>query len=172
MGDAFPDFTYGLTNNFSHKSFDLSVLIQGVQGNDIFFISRRSSGDLQGGRNQFKEIVDRWRSPENPGNGKIPRAARTTTGQNLASSTYFLEDGSYLRVRNITLAYSLPQKSTTNFLRNARVYISIQNALTFTNYIGYNPEVNVNGADPLQPGRDYGGYPVSRVYTVGFNVGF
>lgn len=172
IGNTFPDFTYGLTNYFSFKNFDLNVLIQGVQGNDVFFVSRRSSGDLQGGRNQFKELVNRWHSPEQPGNGKLPRAARTTTGQNTASSTYFIENGSYFRVRNITFAYNLPQKSSNQFLRSTRLYLGIQNAFTFTDYIGYNPEASISGADPLQPGRDYGGYPVSRVFTLGLNVGF
>ncbi len=172
IGDAFPDFTYGLTNTFSYKNFDLNILIQGVQGNEVFFISRRSSGDFQGGRNQFKELVNRWRSPQQPGNGRLPRAARTTTGQNTASSTYFIEDGSYLRVRNITMAYNFPPELSNRFLRSARLYLGVQNAFTFTDYYGYNPEVSVNGADPLQPGRDYGGYPVSRIYTIGLNVGF
>ena len=174
IGNPYPDFIYGITNRFSYKNFDLNIIIQGSEGNDIINLQKRFIGNVTGAFNNFDEILQRWRSPEEPGNGEVPRANRSPKGRNNAApNSYRVEDGSFLRVRNITLAYNLPSSLLNNIpLTRTRVYFSVQNAFTFTNYQGYNPEVNVTGNNPLTPGVDYGTYPVTRVFTLGVNLGF
>ena len=173
IGNNRPDFVWGVTNSFVFKGFDLNVILQGVQGNEILNLSSRFISNLEGNQNQRVEVLDRWRSPEQPGNGIIPRASSRTTGNNNNVSTRWIEDGSFVRVRNITLGYNFPGSLFTNtFIQSARAYLGIQNAFTFTDYKGYNPEVNLEGNAPLTPGTDYGGYPLARTYTIGVNLNF
>jgi TonB-linked SusC/RagA family outer membrane protein len=173
IGNNQPDFIYGFTNTFTFKNFDLNVIMQGVQGADILNLSLRFLENLEGNQNQRNTVLDRWRSPEQPGNGIIPRANSRTTGSNNQVSTRWIEDGSFLRIRNITLGYNLPKDLAGKvFLQSARLYAGIQNAFTFTSYGGYNPEVNLGGDQALTPGTDYGGYPLPRTYTLGVNLGF
>jgi TonB-linked SusC/RagA family outer membrane protein len=172
IGNNQPDFIYGITNTFSFKGFDLGVVIQGVEGGEILNLSRRFFENLEGSQNQLTTVLDRWRSPENPGNGKTPRGNSRTTGNNNAVSSRWVEDASYLRIRNITLGYNLPAGLLSKArLQTVRVYGGVQNAFTFTKYLGYNPEVSgYEGA--LTGGVDYGTYPLARTYTVGINLGF
>jgi TonB-linked SusC/RagA family outer membrane protein len=169
-GSPFPDFTYGLTNTFAFGGFDLNVLLQGSYGNEVLFLQRRFFG-FAGGSNVYKEMVNRWRSPENPGDGKHPSAY--VTGNSTQLSTYHIEDGSFLRVRNVSLGYRLPAAWAGKArMENLRLYVSGQNLYTFTSYAGYNPEVNRSNGGPLIGSFDYGGYPLARVFTVGINATF
>lgn len=172
IGNNQPDFIYGITNTFSFKGFDLNVVIQGVQGGQILNLSRRFIENLEGNQNQLTTTLDRWRSPEQPGNGTVPRANLRTTGNSNAISTRWVEDASYFRVRNITLGYRVPSALTNRIrLQNVRVYGSIQNAFTASKYLGYNPEVSgYEGA--LTGGVDYGTYPLPRTMTIGLNAAF
>jgi hypothetical protein len=172
IGNNQPDFIYGITNTFSFKGVDLGVVIQGVQGGQILNLSRRFFENLEGSQNQLTTVLDRWRSPENPGNGKTPRGNSRTTGNNNAVSSRWVEDATYLRVRNVTLGYHLPAGLLSKVrLQTVRVYAGVQNPFTFTKYLGYNPEVSgYEGA--LTGGVDYGTYPLARTYTVGLNLGF
>ncbi|WP_375436561.1 SusC/RagA family TonB-linked outer membrane protein [uncultured Hymenobacter sp.] len=186
IGNNQPDFIYGFTNAFAYKNFDLNIITQGVEGNEILNLSLRFYENLEGNANQRSAVLDRWRSPEQPGNGVIPRANSRTTGSNNQVSTRWVEDGSFFRIRNITLGYSLPTALVKKaFIQSARLYTSIQNLATFTKYQGYNPEVNLAGEQTptntpsssasfqaLTPGTDYGGYPLSRTFTLGVNLGF
>jgi len=172
LGSPLPHLVYGMTNRFSYGDFEVNVLLQGVQGNEVLNLSRRFIA-ANANANVLKENVNRWRSPQEPGNGQIPRANRSATGNNTVLTSYFVEDGSFLRVRNITFGYNLPKAWQGALrLKGARLYGGVQNALTFTKYKGYNPEVNTEGANPLAPGVDYGGYPVARTYTLGINASF
>ncbi|MDO1450233.1 SusC/RagA family TonB-linked outer membrane protein [Rhodocytophaga aerolata] len=173
IGNNQPDFIYGLTNTLIFKNFDLNVILQGVQGADILNLSLRFLENLEGNQNQRSTVLDRWRSPEQPGNGRVPRSNSRTTGNNNQVSTRWIEEGSFLRIRNITLGYNVPKEVASKiFLQSARVYAGIQNAYTFTSYGGYNPEVNLGGDQALTPGTDYGGYPLPRTFTLGLNLGF
>jgi len=173
IGNPWPDFVYGMTNNFSYKNLDLRVFFQGVQGNDVYSVTQRFVQNIWGTVNSSRAVLNRWRSPENPGNGTIPKASMYESGQNDQNSNRFIQDGSYLRIRNVTLGYTLPENLLNRFnLSNARVYASVQNLYTFTDYEGYNPEINTQGGDPLRPGTDNLGYPVPRTYSVGINLGF
>ncbi|MGK7393581.1 MAG: SusC/RagA family TonB-linked outer membrane protein [Candidatus Cyclobacteriaceae bacterium M3_2C_046] len=173
IGNNRPDFVWGMTNTFFYRNFELNVIMQGVQGNEILNLSSRFISNLEGNQNQRIEVLDRWKSPQEPGNGIIPRASSRTTGNNNNVSTRWIEDGSFIRIRNITLNYNLPNNLLENiFIKSGRIYFGVQNALTFTDYKGYNPEVNLQGGAALTPGTDYGGYPLSRTYILGLNFNF
>lgn len=172
VGNYMPKFTYGFSNEFAFKNIDFSFSFQGVQGNEILNLSRRYIANMEGNINSMTIALDRYVSPENPGNGLINRGNRKSTGNNSTISTWHVEDGSYLRLQNISLGYSLPKKILGK-VQNLRVYFSGQNLLTFTKYSGYNPEVNLYGSsDQLTPGVDYGSYPLSKTYSLGLNLTF
>jgi len=169
LGHAQPNYIFGFTNNFSYKGFDLSIFFQGVQGNSIFNINRFELESLTGVSNQSTAVLDRW-TPTNPSN-TIPRA--TSVGYPYQVTSRQIEDGSYVRMRNIQLAYNFPSAWLERFkITNAKLYVSGQNLLTFTNYSGFDPEVSRYGQDNLSLGTDYGSYPTAKMYLVGLNLGF
>jgi TonB-linked SusC/RagA family outer membrane protein len=171
VGNYMPDFTYGFSTELQYRRFDLSVALQGVYGNEIANINRRYLNNMEGGSGQI-DALNRWKSEENPGNGLVNRANRSATGMNSQMSTWHIENGSYLRVRNITLGVTLPQEWMKHLnITRARVYFSSQNPFTMTKYTGYNPEVDMKG-DPLTPGIDYGTYPLAKSAVIGLNLIF
>ncbi len=171
-GNYMPKFTYGFSSQAQYKMIDLSVSIQGVYGNTIANINQRHMNSAEGYANNTTEVLERWRSETNPGNGRIARANRAHRGFNAVSSTYHLSDGSYLRVRDITLGVTLPSKILAKAkITNLRCYITAQNPITFTKYNSYNPEVSID-TNPLTPGVDYGSYPLARSFFFGLNLSF
>ena len=173
IGNPFPDFTYGLLNTFGYKNFSLSVTLQGSQGADILYGADRYTFNSPGQANARTNQLDRWRSPDNPGDGRTPRA---TSGASLRTqfSSYFLYDASFLRVRNVTVRYNIPTDWAGKAgLKSIGVYASVQNLYTFTKYFGYNPEAN-NYGNTTAPtyGVDQGSYPMARTLTVGLQAGF
>ena len=178
LGNTQPDFIYGINNNFSYKGITVSFLIQGVQGNEIMNLGRRFYANFAGTANALRELNNRWRSPEDPGDGRTPRANRdlsrySTSNASANISSTHIEDGSFIRLKNISLGYELPAGLISRWnMTRARVYVNAQNLLTISDYSGYNPEASVTGIDPLTPGVDYGGYPIAKVFTFGINVGF
>ncbi|WP_288426915.1 TonB-dependent receptor [uncultured Spirosoma sp.] len=172
IGNNQPDFIYGITNSLSFKGFDLSIVAQGVQGGQILNLSRRFFENLEGNQNQLTIVEGRWRSEQNPGDGRTPRANSRSTGSNGQVSSRWVEDASYFRIRNITLGYNFPQTLTQKIkVQTLRLYAGVQNAVTFSKYLGYNPEVS-GYEGPLTGGVDYGSYPLARTYTIGLNLGF
>jgi len=172
IGNNQPDFIYGLTNSFSFKGFDLNVVIQGVQGGQILNLSRRFFENLEGNANSLTTVLNRWQSPQQPGDGITPRANTRSTGNNNQVSTRWVESASYLRVRNVTLGYNVPAALMERIkVQTLRLYVGVQNAFTASKYLGYNPEVS-GYEGPLTGGVDYGSYPLPRTYTVGLNLGF
>lgn len=172
IGNYLPDYTYGMTNNFSYANFNLSVLIQGVQGSEVLNLTRRHMGNGEANYNSYAAWTERWRSPEQPGNGEIPRANRQTGNSNNRPSSYQVEDASYFRLRNVTLSYDFPVAQLGKTFSSLRIYASGTNLLTITDYIGYNPEVNNQEDSVNVQGEDYGAYPLSRVFTFGLNASF
>ena len=178
LGNPMPDFTYGLTNTLSFKGFDLSILLQGVQGSEIMHLGRRYYANYAGTANGMREMLNSWKSEENPGDGKTPRVNRdlsryASSNASANVSSVLIEDGSFLRIRNVSLGYSIPTSYLNKLLiRTARIYANLQNPITWTKYTGYNPEVSVQGGSPLEPGVDHGGYPIAKVFTIGLTVGF
>lgn len=171
VGNPHPDFIGGLTNNLSYKNFDLSIFLQGSYGNDVFHGSRLFLESLQGGDNQIAAVTRRW---QNPGDiTDIPRATTDPVAsvQNKRVSSRFIEDGSYLRVKNVTLGYTVDgTKLKKELFSSLRMYLSIQNLFTFTNYTGLDPEVNYRGNDNSVIGTDFFTYPQARTFTLGVNL--
>ena len=173
IGNNMPTFTWGMTNTLRYKNLDLSIVLQGVHGNEILHLGNRFYGNLECTQNQTTEALNRWQSEENPGNGWVPRANTATTGMNNAVSSRWVEDGSFVRINNITLGYSLPKQWLERCsMQYARIYFSTQNPFTFTNYSGYNPETSFKQDNVLASGTDYGMYPLAKSFTLGINVTF
>ncbi|MCP9611746.1 TonB-dependent receptor [Coprobacter tertius] len=168
-GNYLPLFTYGYSTSLKYKSFDFGLSLQGVYGNEIANINRRYLANMEGNANQLSIANERWQSPENPGSGKVYKANRSATGMNSVISTWHIEDGSYMRIREITLGYAFPKRLLKRMgISNLRIYGSAFNPFTFTKYSGYNPEVSADSS-PIMQGVDYGTYPLSRSIVFGIN---
>jgi len=172
IGNYLPDFTYGLNNRFEYDNFEFSFLLQGVEGNEVLNLTRRHMGNGEANYNSYSEWNNRWRSESQPGNGLIPRANRSGGNSNNRPSDYQVEDASYLRLRNVTLAYNFPETALGDKINNLRVYLSGTNLFTKTDYLGFNPEVNNQEDNTNVQGEDYGAYPLSSVITFGLNAKF
>jgi TonB-dependent starch-binding outer membrane protein SusC len=172
IGNPHPDFTFGFTNNFKYKNFDLSVFFQGSVGNDVMNLTKRSGTiNNQLFTNQLTEASNFW-TPTNT-ETDIPRPIGNIANQNTEISDRFIEDGSYVRVQNLTLGYSLPQALLSKAKINAlKIYGSVQNLYTFTNYSGYDPEIGTFNQSPLLSGIDNGRYPTPRLFSLGLNLEF
>ncbi|MGV3585970.1 MAG: SusC/RagA family TonB-linked outer membrane protein [Adhaeribacter sp.] len=165
IGNPNPKFIYGLNSHMLFQNFELTAFFQGSYGNDIFNVSAiPSTLDYGQGLNMPREVfLDHW-TPENR-DAKYPIISRTTSAR---ASDRWIEDGSYLRLRNIQLAYNLPiEKLSLGWIKNAQVNISGQNLVTWTKYSWWDPEINSRGA-----GIDYYSYPISKVVTAGIRIGF
>lgn len=169
IGNAMPKWYGGFTNTFNYKGIDLSFMLQFNYGNDIYNATRLYATQTRSGRrNMLAEVTDRW-SPTNASN-KVP-----SQDGYISNDVYsrFVEDGSFLRLKNITLGYSLPHKWIRNMhVSKLRVYATAQNLFCITGYSGYDPEVNSASNNPMTPGLDWGAYPKSRVFTFGIDLQF
>jgi len=163
-GDPNPNFIFGFSTNFNYKNFDLSVLLSGTYGNDIYNISRLSFENPLGQRNLLQGMVNRW-TPENPSNQYV---SPFVAGR-LPISDYAMEDGSYLRIRNINLGYTFP--GIRNISR-IRLYVSANNLFTFTKYSGFDPEVNTYAGSNTTIGIDNLVYPQAKSFLGGIQVSF
>lgn len=174
LGSYHPDFIYGITNRFNYRNFDLSVFIQGVEGREVLNLTSRHLRNGEANFNSYAVLNDRWISPDKPGNGTDPRADRNTNahGNNNRQSSYQVEDGSYLKIKSLTLGYNLPNSLLQDRLSRARVYLAVNNLAIFTDYIGFNPEVSLQAGNSLTPGEDYGAYPLSRTIQLGVDIAF
>jgi TonB-dependent starch-binding outer membrane protein SusC len=171
IGDPNPKFIYGFNSVMSYKNFELSFFIQGSQGNDILNVNAiNNTIDYGYGLNMPKEVfTDHW-SPSNP-NAKYPIISRSVTAK---ISNRFIEDGSYVRLKNIQLAYNLPvQKFKTDWIRSIQIYASGQNLITLTKYSWFDPEVNAVGSgNSTSLGYDWYSYPTAKSITFGIRAGF
>ena len=170
IGRGLPIHTGGFTNSFAYKGFDLSIFFQWSYGNDImnanrlFFENAGGKKDL----NQFASYANRW-TPDNP-DSDIPAA--TKSASNNVISSRIIEDGSYLRLKTVTLGYTFPKTLIAKAkLSNARVYLAAQNLWTWTSYSGYDPEVSIRNS-ALTPGLDFSSYPRAFTLSFGVNLGF
>jgi TonB-linked SusC/RagA family outer membrane protein len=189
IGNPNPDFTFGFNNTFTYGPFDMSVYLQGSYGGEILNYSRvQIEGQTSVYSNQAATVDNRSRyqllDPEgeatdpdnvilaNPGTD-IPRFATNDVNRNNRMSDRFIEDGSYLRIQNVSLAYTLPSKLTQKVrIQRLRVYINAQNLYTFTNYSGYDPEIGAFDQDSRMQNVDMGRYPTPRMFTFGIDVDF
>lgn len=171
IGNPNPSFIYGLNSTMSYKNFEFSFFILGSQGNDIYNVSSiNNTIDYGFGLNMPKEVFRNHWTPTNT-TAKYPIISRSSTAKN---SNRWVEDGSYLRVKNIQIAYNLtPQLLKSNWIRNIQLYVSGQNLITLTNYSWFDPEVNsVGGANSTALGIDHYTYPIAKSITFGIRAGF
>lgn len=170
LGNANPDFSFGMNQNVRYKNFSLSIFIQGVYGNDVVNFNKFSLESFDGNQNNSTAALERW-TPGNPTN-KYPRANVSPRVNTL--SDHQVEDASYLRVKDITLSYDLSthfrkmpiKPSTFSF------FVSAKNIFTLTRYSGYDPEVNRFIHNPRSFGADFGSYPTTKIFSTGLNVTF
>ncbi len=169
LGNANPKFIWGMNNSFYWKNFDLSFFIQGVHGNKIVNAYLFEIGALTAETNVLREFYENRWTPQNPNNEypKVNPAERNTF------SDAQVEDGSFVRIKNITLGYALPSSVLQRaHLESLRIYASVNNPFTFTKYRGYDPEVNAFGQSNLLQGIDYGGYPLAKSFIGGLQIRF
>lgn len=162
IGNPNPKFIYALNNTFSYKGVDLSIVLQGTYGNDIFNANNILLESMSGANNQISAVLGRW---EGPGTSNtIPRAVFGDPNGNSQNSNRYIEDGSYLRIRNVTLGYTLPKSLAQRIkFSSIRVYMAGQNLYTFTKYTGIDPEVGLTGIDNNV-------YPVVRTISFGASL--
>lgn len=170
IGDVNPKYTFGFVNDFRFKNFDLSIFINGVQGNDIINMNKRFNANTGSFKNITEDMYHgAWRYDQDNSGATGPKIMRQYW-RTILFSRRFIEDGSFVRVKNITLGYSV--KSPVKGITNLRVSAAVNNLLTFTNYSGYDPEVNSYGDNPALFGVDLGGYPNTRNYVLSVRCNF
>ena len=175
IGNPHPDFIFGISNRFTYKNFDLGVIMNGQYGGQVVNGLRQTVDNLQGFFNVSREWANRWRSPEQPGDGKHYGVPVLFPSLGHRMSNLWVEDATYLRIANLTLGYSLPSGTleSTGFISACRIYFTVQNLATFTNYGGANPEGQAaNRSNTLAPGFDMTSYPLARTASLGVNVSF
>lgn len=174
IGSYNPDFTWGLQNRFSWRGLDVGFFFNGVVGREILNLTRRHM-EAEGNFNMYGNLVGNYyKSPEEPGNGLLPKPDRESHGGGTRPSTRQVEDGSYTALKNITVTYNLPSSLAERIWgnpRNVRLFGSVTNVLIWTEYWGWNPEVNIQSSG-LTPGEDYGAYPLMRAFQFGLEIGF
>ncbi|GAA4452608.1 TonB-dependent receptor [Nibrella saemangeumensis] len=174
LGSFIPKFSYGLNWGGTYRNFDFTMFFQGVQGNKIYNGTKVIGQGMLRLFNASTDVLQAW-TPQNT-NTDVPRAISGDPNQNSRTSDRFLEDGSYLRLKNFSIGYTIPAatigKLTGNVVSRTRVYVSSQNLLTFTKYTGYDPEVSSKNYNLLNNGIDYAQYPQARTIMVGLNLSF
>ena len=161
IGNPNPKFFGGLANTISFKGFEANIFMQYSYGNDIFNFNTMEMELPSGGQNVYATMLNRWTST-NPSD-KYPVA---TTNRSAVVSSAYIEDGSYLKLKTLTLAYTFPNLNMRN-IGNLKLFVTATNLLTFTNYSGYDPEVSYKGSTNLEMGEDFGGYPQAKSFMMG-----
>lgn len=166
IGTPFPKFTSGLTVNLTYKNFDLSVFAYASYGNDVVRAFERNNNFT----NKYARILERWTGPGTTNDAKNPRYSFTDPNNNARFSDRYVEDASFLKIKNILLGYTLPFKAITKTFKAVRVYAQVKNAFVFTKYDGFDPEIAATGL--LDTGVDRGAYPLARSYALGLEIKF
>lgn len=171
LGDNNPLFTAGFSNSFRYKNFALDLQFTGSYGAEVFSFYKRMCGIYHGDRNGLIEQMGRWQSKDQPGDGIHFRPTRTPSGWQRDPSSAWVQDASYLRLRNLTFGYDFDQKILDKIkMKGLRLYVTGQNLFTITNYVGYDPETSSESG--LSQGGDYLGYPAARSFIIGANITF
>lgn len=176
LGDFFPDYTFGFTSRFEYKGIDLNVVVEGKQGYEIFNALGFFNYNQQGFSNVAQGVINDNNSENSP-NATFAQPLATPTDKNYEFSSLMVQDGSYVRIKNISLGYALPKKVSKSVgLKYARVYVTGQNLFTFTDYDGYNPDVSSRNKSwnrsTLSRGVDYGAYPLAKSIILGLQMKF
>ena len=171
IGNPYPDFYFGINASLAYKNFDVSLLFQGQQGNDIYNGTKFWLTNSGYNYNKGTQILDRWTGPGT--SNSEPRVTTIDTNQNSRASDRYIEDGSYLRLKNLQLGYTLPDDLLKKAgITKARIYFSGLNLLTFTKYSGYDPEVGMARSSDRTVGFDEVTYPQNKSYNLGVNLTF
>ncbi|WP_422083597.1 SusC/RagA family TonB-linked outer membrane protein [Ulvibacterium sp.] len=172
IGNPNPDYIFGWNNDFQYKNFTLSVFIQGAVGNDLMNINNLFLSSGRSNNNAFQDWYDNRWTPDNPTNNPryIDGSRGTELNQFLQPNSSIVEDGSYIRLKNVSLGYNIPTKNILG-INSARVYVTATNLITITDYTGFDPEVNIRGGNNLAQGIDFASYPRAQTYTLGINIG-
>ncbi len=171
LGDNNPLFTAGFGNSFRYKNFTLDIQFTGSYGAEVFSFYKRMCGIYHGDRNGLIEQMGRWQSESQPGDGIHFRPTRTPSGWQRDPSSAWVQDASYLRLRNLTFGYDFDQSVLEKVkMKGLRLYVTGQNLFTITNYVGYDPETSSQSG--LSQGGDYLGYPTARSFIIGANITF
>lgn len=164
IGNPNPSWLFSMNNSLSYKGFELSVFLQGIAGNKIYNANNIDNTGMAAAYNQTTDVLKRWQG-EGTSNS-MPRAVFGDPNQNTRVSDRFVENGSYLRLKNITLSYTFPKQWLQKAqIENARLSLSCENVATITGYSGFDPEVGINGIDQNR-------YPISRTFSLGLNFNF
>lgn len=172
IGNPNPDFIYGITNTLRYNKFDFTVVIAGQVGNKILNANYGDFHNNDGVFNMSRDMINRWRSPTDQGDGKTPSTRSGTTELYRLANTTWISDGSFLTVKNIALGYTF-NAASLKYIKTARIYASLQQAFVFTKYKGQNPEASIGRDDAIGTyGQDLSTFPVPRTFMVGANIGF
>jgi hypothetical protein len=166
IGSPIPDFTGGLSTRARYGNISLEIMFQGVYGNEVFNYVRSVNEKMDGLNNQSQAILNRWQYEGQ--DTDIPRSLWADPMNNSAFSSRWIEDGSYIRLKNVTLGYTIPEKFLV--FRNAQFYISGTNILTLSRYLGYDPEFAIS-FKTMEQGIDYGMTPYTRTFLLGVKFG-
>jgi len=174
VGSPFPDFTWGFDNRFSYKNLSLGISLVGSQGASTYFRAGSAVLNSAGVQNQIADIsLGRWVSESQPGNGFQPRAIRSNYANGFGTSSHFLFDSSFTRIKNVNLSYNFPSKTVKKMgLSQLSLYADVANLYTFTDYPGYDPESSTSGSNLASSGIDYFTYPLARTITLGLKLSF
>jgi len=173
LGSFLPTMSYGVNFSSGFRSFDLTLFIQGVQGNEVYNGTKVLSQGMLRLFGAETAVLKAW-TPENAST-EVPRAVNGDPNQNSRTSDRFVESGAYMRIKNLSIGYTLPTQLlsfTNGAVRKFRLYASFQNLLTITKYSGYDPEIGARTANSLVQGIDYGQYPQPRTMMAGLQIGF
>lgn len=171
IGDVNPNYTFGFTNTFKYKNFDLSIFINGVQGNDIVNMNSVWNGNIGTSKNvTVANFNGAWKEGADNSNAIAPKPIRQFW-RTLFFTRRFIEDGSFVRIKNINVGYTMPNKLIRG-INDIKILFGVTNLYVFTNYTGFDPEVNSYGDNPALFGVDLGGYPNSRTYTISIKCNF
>ena len=175
IGNPYPKFIFGLTNNVTYKRFNLGIIVNGQQGGQVMNGLRQTVDNLQGFFNVRQAWTNRWRSTANPGDGMLYGVPKLTPSWGHRVNSSWVEDASFLRISNLSLGYSFPDNlvKKTGFVSGCRFYLTVQNLAIFTKYEGANPEAQSRDINnTLSPGFDISSYPLARTTSIGVNLQF
>ncbi|MDR0574872.1 MAG: TonB-dependent receptor [Tannerella sp.] len=173
VGDPWPDYTWGLGNIFAYRNLSLNIFITGSHGGDVYMNVGETLLNSAGVQNQLDLVNRRWKSPSDPGDGLVPRAIRNNYALGMQPSSRLLFDGSFVRIKEVTLSCDFPKSITKHvFRKGLNAYFNISNLYTFTGYPGYDPEASSTGDAVTKSGFDEGVYPLARTFTLGLKMAF
>jgi TonB-linked SusC/RagA family outer membrane protein len=163
IGDPFPDFTMGWNLTLEYKNFDFNMFTYASVGNDVYKAFERNANFS----NKSREVLGRWTGPGTTNDARTPRYSFTDANSNIRVSERYVEDGSFVKIKNLQLGYTFPEQITKKVFSRVRLYVQVRNAFTFTKYTGFDPEI---AGGILDTGVDRGAYPQARTYSIGLDI--